>query len=78
MVNNEKSSLLSHSDSVIVLYRLTDCDAASEGFVALALALKSNSHLRDICLSGNKIRYSDVKLLSAGLGDPQCKLEKPW
>lgn len=62
--------------SVIVLYRLTDCGGTGEGYAALDSALRSN--LRELCLSGNKQRYSDVKLLSAGLEDPQCKLEKLW
>ncbi|XP_073696540.1 NACHT, LRR and PYD domains-containing protein 3-like [Garra rufa] len=49
-----------------------------EGCTALASALRSNpSHLRELHLSGNKLRDS-VKLLSDVLQNPHCKLEKLW
>uniref|UniRef100_A0A8C1SXY7 Uncharacterized protein n=1 Tax=Cyprinus carpio TaxID=7962 RepID=A0A8C1SXY7_CYPCA len=65
--------------SVIVLYRLSSCGVTDEGCAALASALRSNpSHLRQLNLSGNKLGASGVKLLSDGLKDPHCKLEKLW
>ncbi|XP_058651252.1 NLR family CARD domain-containing protein 3-like isoform X3 [Onychostoma macrolepis] len=55
---------------------LYDCGVTDEGCAALASALRSNpSHLRELSLSGNKLRDS-VKLLSDVLQDPHCKLEK--
>ncbi|KAL0185075.1 hypothetical protein M9458_020771, partial [Cirrhinus mrigala] len=55
---------------------LIDCGLTDEVCAALTSALKSNpSHLRELDLSGNKIRDSGVKLLSAELEDPHCKLE---
>ncbi|XP_059418604.1 NACHT, LRR and PYD domains-containing protein 12-like isoform X5 [Carassius carassius] len=59
--------------------QLRDCGVTYEGCAALALALRSNpSHLRQLDLSGNEIGDSGVTLLSAGLNDPHCKLEKLW
>ncbi|KAL0185076.1 hypothetical protein M9458_020772, partial [Cirrhinus mrigala] len=56
---------------------LSDCGITDEGCAALASALRSNpSHLRHLDLSGNKIGDSGVTLLSAGLEDCNCKLEK--
>ncbi|XDV33306.1 hypothetical protein PO909_003753 [Leuciscus waleckii] len=64
---------------VIVLYRLWDCGVTDEGCAALASALRSNpSHLRILKLHDNKLGDSGVKLLSAVLANPHCKLEKLW
>ncbi|KAL0191999.1 hypothetical protein M9458_010295, partial [Cirrhinus mrigala] len=55
---------------------LSKCGVTDEGCAALASALRSNpSHLRLLSLSWNKVGDS-VKLLSAVLEDPHCKLEK--
>ncbi|XP_057187774.1 uncharacterized protein si:ch211-196h16.5 [Triplophysa rosa] len=56
--------------------QLSDCGVADKGCVALASALISNSHLRELNLSRNKLGGSGVKMLSAGLKNPNCKLEK--
>ncbi|XP_073670412.1 NLR family CARD domain-containing protein 3-like isoform X2 [Paramisgurnus dabryanus] len=54
------------------------CGVTDEGCAALASALISNpSHLKELNLSGNKqIRDSGVKLLSDGLKNINCELEK--
>ncbi|XP_026128610.1 NACHT, LRR and PYD domains-containing protein 3-like isoform X5 [Carassius auratus] len=58
---------------------LRDCGVTDEGCSALTSALRSNpSHLRELSLSGNKIRDLGVKCLCAVLEDPRCKLEKLW
>uniref|UniRef100_A0A672KU90 Uncharacterized protein n=1 Tax=Sinocyclocheilus grahami TaxID=75366 RepID=A0A672KU90_SINGR len=58
---------------------LRDCGITDEGCAALASALRSNpSHLRELDLSWNKLGDSGMKLLSAGLDDPCCKLKKLW
>ncbi|XP_062842997.1 NACHT, LRR and PYD domains-containing protein 3-like [Trichomycterus rosablanca] len=53
------------------------CGVTDKGCSALASALRSNpSHLRDLNITRNKLGDSGVKLLSAGLENPHCKLEK--
>uniref|UniRef100_A0A8C1LF45 Uncharacterized protein n=2 Tax=Cyprinus carpio TaxID=7962 RepID=A0A8C1LF45_CYPCA len=61
--------------------RLSDCDITAEGCAALASVLRSNpSHLRELDLTANNLGDRSVKLLSAGLKCPHCKLEtlKLW
>uniref|UniRef100_A0A3B3Q7G5 NACHT LRR and PYD domain-containing protein n=1 Tax=Paramormyrops kingsleyae TaxID=1676925 RepID=A0A3B3Q7G5_9TELE len=56
---------------------LSGCQVTEAGCASLASALKSNpSHLRELDLSYNHPGESGVRLLSAGLEDPSCKLEK--
>uniref|UniRef100_A0AAQ4QJQ1 B30.2/SPRY domain-containing protein n=1 Tax=Gasterosteus aculeatus aculeatus TaxID=481459 RepID=A0AAQ4QJQ1_GASAC len=56
--------------------RLSGCLITEEGCASLASALTSNpSHLRELDLSYNHPGDSGVKLLSAGLEDPQWRLE---
>uniref|UniRef100_A0A674ANQ9 B30.2/SPRY domain-containing protein n=3 Tax=Salmo trutta TaxID=8032 RepID=A0A674ANQ9_SALTR len=55
---------------------LSGCGVTEEGCASLVSALESNpSHLREMDLSNNDLKDSGVKLLSAGLGNPHCKLE---
>ncbi|XP_050958671.1 LOW QUALITY PROTEIN: NACHT, LRR and PYD domains-containing protein 3-like [Labeo rohita] len=59
--------------------QLINCGITDEGCAALASALRSNpSHLRQLNLSENKLGDSGVRLLSAVLEDPHCKLEILW
>ncbi|XP_052365348.1 NLR family CARD domain-containing protein 3-like isoform X3 [Oncorhynchus keta] len=56
--------------------RLSGCLVTEEGCASLVSDLKSNpSHLSELDLSNNDLKDSGVKLLSAGLGNPHCKLE---
>ncbi|KAM6914882.1 NACHT, LRR and PYD domains-containing protein 12-like isoform 1-T1 [Lycodopsis pacificus] len=55
---------------------LSGCQVTEEGCASLASALSSNpSHLRELDLSYNHPGDAGVKLLSAGLDDPQWRLE---
>ncbi|KAL1267312.1 hypothetical protein QQF64_032675, partial [Cirrhinus molitorella] len=59
--------------------QLNNHGVTNEGCATLASALRSNpSHLRHLDLSENELGDSGVKLLSAGLEDPHCKLEILW
>ncbi|XP_073335051.1 NACHT, LRR and PYD domains-containing protein 3-like [Pagrus major] len=56
--------------------RLSGCLITEEGCTSLASALRSNpSHLRELDLSYNHPGDAGVKLLSAGLEDPDWRLE---
>ncbi|KAK2907323.1 hypothetical protein Q8A67_006308 [Cirrhinus molitorella] len=56
---------------------LENCSIEEEGCAALISALRSNSsHLRELDLRANKPGDSGVKLHTALLNDPHCKLEK--
>ncbi|XP_048011234.1 NACHT, LRR and PYD domains-containing protein 3-like isoform X3 [Megalobrama amblycephala] len=55
---------------------LSDCCITDKGCAALASALRSNSHLRELDLSENKLGDGGLMFLSDGLKDPHCKLEK--
>uniref|UniRef100_A0A673WT14 B30.2/SPRY domain-containing protein n=1 Tax=Salmo trutta TaxID=8032 RepID=A0A673WT14_SALTR len=57
-------------------FLLSGCGVTEEGCASLVSALESNpSHLRELDLSNNDLKDSGVKLLSAVLGNPHCKLE---
>ncbi len=57
--------------------RLRRCGVTDEGCAALRSALRSNSsHLRELNLNNNNVGDAGLKMISDGLKDPRCKLEK--
>ncbi|XP_062294154.1 NACHT, LRR and PYD domains-containing protein 3-like isoform X2 [Scomber scombrus] len=68
--------LLKSPDCRLERLRLDGCSLSGTSCASLAAALKSNpSHLRDLDLSYNNLKDSDVKLLSDLKKSPRCRLE---
>ncbi|XP_059816205.1 NACHT, LRR and PYD domains-containing protein 3-like [Hypanus sabinus] len=59
----------------LVLNRVGLTDSGAED---LASALRSNPSLTELDLSYNKLGDSGVKLVSAALKNPECKIQKLW
>ncbi|KAI3354991.1 hypothetical protein L3Q82_004783 [Scortum barcoo] len=58
------------------LKKLSDCGLSQSHCEVVASALKSNpSHLIELDLNDNKLQDSGMKLLSAGLSSPHCRLQ---
>ena len=61
---------------IFLNHRLAACKLSDTHCEVVASALKSNpSHLRELDMSQNDLQDSGVKLLTAGLEGPNCKLE---
>uniref|UniRef100_A0A3B1IKD4 NACHT domain-containing protein n=2 Tax=Astyanax mexicanus TaxID=7994 RepID=A0A3B1IKD4_ASTMX len=71
------SAGLKSSQCKLQILRLSGCMITEKGCCSLASALIANpSHLKELDLTYNHPGESGVKLLSARLEDPHCKLEK--
>uniref|UniRef100_A0A8C8J149 NACHT domain-containing protein n=1 Tax=Oncorhynchus tshawytscha TaxID=74940 RepID=A0A8C8J149_ONCTS len=71
------SAVLKHPLCQLEILKLLDCAITEEGFASLASAVKSTpSRMWLLNLNGNDPGDSGVKLFSAVLKDPQCRLPK--
>ncbi|XP_050959859.1 NACHT, LRR and PYD domains-containing protein 12-like isoform X9 [Labeo rohita] len=74
---NHLCDILKDSHCKLERLRLRYCDMTDEGCSALTSALKSNlSHLRELDLSGNKVKNKGVKHICDILKNLDCKLER--
>ncbi|XP_042612104.1 NACHT, LRR and PYD domains-containing protein 3-like [Cyprinus carpio] len=74
---NHLCDVLKDSHCKLERLRLRYCDITDEGCSSLTSALKSNpSHLRELDLSGNKVKNKGVKHLCDILKNLDCKLER--
>ena len=70
-----KGEILLPLNVIICIPRLSNCGLSETHCEVVASALKSNpSHLTELDLSENDLKDS-VRLLSAGLENPHCRLE---
>ncbi|KAL7858922.1 hypothetical protein SRHO_G00140690 [Serrasalmus rhombeus] len=73
----ELSDLLEEPQCKLEKLQLWGCNLTEKSCAALASAfLSSSSGLRELDLSNNELQDSGVNLLSVGLENPHCKLEK--
>uniref|UniRef100_A0A3Q1IMD9 NACHT domain-containing protein n=1 Tax=Anabas testudineus TaxID=64144 RepID=A0A3Q1IMD9_ANATE len=67
---------LEHPHCRLETLRLNSCRCSEVSCASLASAFKSScSHLRELDLSKNNLQDSGIKLLSAGLDNPKCRLQ---
>ncbi|XP_030646323.1 NACHT, LRR and PYD domains-containing protein 3-like [Chanos chanos] len=73
---SRNSSVSNDCLSTLMRSMLNNCNLTGKSCSALVKVLSSNSSsLRELDLSNNDLQDSGVKLLSAGLENPDCKLE---
>ncbi|XP_072891516.1 NACHT, LRR and PYD domains-containing protein 3-like [Hemitrygon akajei] len=72
------SAALRNPECKIQKLWLDNVGLTDSGAEDLASALSTNPSLTDLNLSGNKLGDSGVKLVSAALRNPECKIQKLW
>ncbi|XP_051965530.1 NACHT, LRR and PYD domains-containing protein 3-like [Xyrauchen texanus] len=69
---------LANPQCKLEILRLKECGLTYEGCAALALALRSNTHLKELDLSLNKLGDTGLKLLFDLPENPDFRLEALW
>ncbi|XP_051865133.1 uncharacterized protein LOC127566659 [Pristis pectinata] len=72
------SAALRDPECKIQSLELKSVGLTGSGAEDLVSTLRANGSLMEINLSGNKLGNSGVKLVSAALGDPACKIQRLW
>ncbi|XP_072894538.1 NACHT, LRR and PYD domains-containing protein 3-like isoform X1 [Hemitrygon akajei] len=72
------SAALRNPECKIQTMWLVNVGLKDSGVEDLVSALSTNPSLTELDLSDNKLRDSGVKLLSAALRNPECKIQKLW
>ncbi|XP_072893782.1 NACHT, LRR and PYD domains-containing protein 12-like [Hemitrygon akajei] len=72
------SAALRNPECKIQTLGLRDVGLTDSGAEDLVSALSTNPSLTELGLSGNKLGDSRVKLVSAALRNPECKIQKLW
>ncbi|XP_059816755.1 NACHT, LRR and PYD domains-containing protein 12-like isoform X2 [Hypanus sabinus] len=72
------SAALRNPECKIQKLRLTRVSLSDSGAEDLVSALSANPSLMELNLSGNELGDSGVKLVSAALRNPECKIQKLW
>ncbi|XP_072133385.1 NACHT, LRR and PYD domains-containing protein 3-like [Mobula birostris] len=72
------SAALRNPECKIQKLWLWDVGLTDSGAEDLVSALSTNPSLTELDLSGNKLGDSGVKLVSAALRNPECKIQKLW
>ncbi|XP_072892298.1 NACHT, LRR and PYD domains-containing protein 3-like [Hemitrygon akajei] len=72
------SAALRNPECKIKELRLGDVGLTDSGAADLASALSTIRSLTELNLGSNKLGDSGVKLVSAALRDPECKIQKLW
>ncbi|XP_059817765.1 ribonuclease inhibitor-like [Hypanus sabinus] len=72
------SAALRNPECKIQRLWLGDVGLTDSGAEDLVSALSTNPSLTDLSLSGNKLGDSGVKLVSAALRNPECKIQRLW
>ncbi|XP_072131444.1 NACHT, LRR and PYD domains-containing protein 12-like isoform X1 [Mobula birostris] len=72
------SAALRNPDCKIQKLGLNHVGLTDSGAEDLASALSANPSLTELILNGNKLGDSGVKLVSAALRNPECKIQELW
>ncbi|XP_059814975.1 NACHT, LRR and PYD domains-containing protein 3-like isoform X6 [Hypanus sabinus] len=72
------SAALRNPECKIQRLRLGNVGLTDSGAEDLVSALSTNPSLTELDLSGNKLGDSGVKLVSAALRNPECKIQELW